>query len=503
MAFDAQGYRQAALQAGIPTNLIDETIAKKTGVSGWLTGGKTGLSGAFNAVGNVLNLPSYAIGGALNQAQRLFGSKYGQTTDATGLGILEGIKNKRAVFTEAPETLGINPESGLGRAIGFGAELLVPDPIGVGGDVLRFARGAGKAEKGAGLFARGAEKIGGLQDDVANTLLQKSYKLNKTDINKIAEAIGVTKESEKATEVVKYLENLGLRGSTTGGVRKIEKTIEPLQKEYNALVRTGKDVNRLEYANDLIKQANELERFATDPNSRTIAARLRGEAEAQRALYKQGVPFTDEILTNTKTKAFGAAKQSQLSSPFETGLNEQIGRAGAKTLEGYAPGSAEIGTRLRGLRTAEEVIGGRSNTGLGTQLVNAFKPSAAGFGIGAGIGYSQGRNPLESGLIGAGLGIAANNPRVLNMAGKVAGTKLPKVSNAYLKTAINTGAKVAKKIPVTAARTSVIERPQPVKEKSRLVSPLPQSTYEPSISQNGGINYNPYKKRQVKPIWSR
>jgi len=118
---------------------------------------------------NILNLPSYAIGGALNQGQRALGSKYGQQTDATGLGILEGIKNKRAVFTEAPETFGIDPNSRLGKAVGFGAELLTPSvPLGGVSKLGKVANFGGDAAKIGG-------KVGGVTQDIARTLIEKSY----------------------------------------------------------------------------------------------------------------------------------------------------------------------------------------------------------------------------------------------------------------------------------------------------------------------------------------
>ena len=113
---------QSARQAGYTDDQINKYIGKRSGVGGWLTEGKGGLSGVVNSIANVLNIPSYVVGSALNQGQRAFGSQYGQDS-----GFFQGIKDKRAVFSELPETLGVDPNSKLGMGIGFAGELLTPE----------------------------------------------------------------------------------------------------------------------------------------------------------------------------------------------------------------------------------------------------------------------------------------------------------------------------------------------------------------------------------------
>lgn len=490
MAFDAQGFRKAALQAGIPQKQVDEAIAQRTGVKGWLTSGKTGLAGVASGVGNVLNLPSYALGGVLNQGQRAFGSKYGQKTDATGLGVLEGIKSKRGVFTEAPETLGIDPSSGLGMAIGFGAELLTPNiPVGKLANLNKFRKTMGIGSK----IANVSSKTGNLIEDVGQAALLKSYKLNKTNINKLADALGIVKESEKAPGVIKYLESLGMRGANSQSLSRVEDIIAPLQNKYNQMVRSGQQVSRADYAKELLQQAKQLETFAGDPNTRRIVLRLKDEARIQQNLAKQGVSMTDEFLTNTKTSAFSAASGSQLTDPFTSGINEQIGRAGVNALEKYAPGSSDIGTQLKKLRAVSETVGGQANTGLGTQLFNALKPSAAGFGIGAATGYASGQNPLIGGAIGAAGNIALNNPRVLNTIGKglSGGVKLPKIPS---NTITKTGLSALQKTPITAFRVGQ----QPT--SNQRLTPSVQSTQEQvkPVSYNNSIARPKFTVEQFK-----
>lgn len=449
MAFDEKGYRQAARQAGVPSNIIEETVAKNTGVKGWLTGGKQGLGAVGSALGNVLNLPSYALGGVANRLQQATGSKYGQG-EKQGLGIMEGIKNKRALMTEAPELLGVDPNSTAGMAIGFGAELLTPDPLGAGYDAFKFARGAdkiGDAAKAGGLFSRGTEGI-------ANTLRAKSYKMPESSISKIAEAIGVDEfDPDKANKVFSYLDNLGAQGASRYSVGKIGDVAGGVQSKYNAMVRSGSEVGRDTYARALMQQADELASVADDPTTRKAIEALKREAKVQSNAAKQGLKMSDTFLTNTKTRAFNASRGS-IGDPLRMTENEGIGRAGVRALEEYAPGSKALGTELRGLRTAQEEVAKKANTGLGTQLFNAFKPSAAGATIGAGVGYSTGQDPLQSGLLGAVGTTVASNPRVLNLASRGI-RKIPNVGSAIPSNVVTrTGMSALKRTPQTAFRVS-------------------------------------------------
>lgn len=195
---DIQGFRKAALAKGYNPDQVNSYIEKKTGLGGWLSGGKSGFGGVLAGAGNILNLPSYALGGVANQFQRAIGSKYGQGQDK-GLGVLGGIKNKRAVMTELPETIGVDPYSTAGKIIGFGGELLTPDLTGNIGDLYKGARAArvGTAiadDAGAlalpylnqmggdslGLFARGARKAGESIDELGANTPFRGLGKNKT-----------------------------------------------------------------------------------------------------------------------------------------------------------------------------------------------------------------------------------------------------------------------------------------------------------------------------------
>jgi hypothetical protein len=478
----------AALQAGYTPQQIKLAIAKSNtntqeqpkGVSSWLTGGKKGVGGILNAAGNILNLPSYAIGGLLNKGQDVFGSKYAQG-QSQGLGILEGIKNKRGVFTELPETIGVDPNSTAGKVIGFGGELLTPNlPIGKAFKAFKGADAVSDVSK-AGKFSKLGSKISGISNDAARKLLEKSYKLSASDVEKIAKSIGVTNEAEKAVKVIDYLEGLGLQGANRGSLKTLNKLANKAQGGYDSLVKTGTNITRKEYADALLKQALEMEKIGT-PQSRRLGEQLFKEAEYQ---SKQLGKLTDTDLTRMKSQAFSDASASQISDAYSSGLNEQIGRAGVNTLENIAPGSEQAGKTLRGFRTTQEVIGKKANTGLGTQLVNAFKPSAFGAGAGALYGYSTGQDPLKSAGVGLAIGIGANNPKVLNMTGKVIQKGLPKVENKAVRTFGKVGLDLFKKTPSRALRvysqpkTNQIET---IKSPTLNKTQYQQKTYNPTIT---------------------
>lgn len=411
----------------------------------WLTGRRTSLAGkVIEGASNILNIPSYAVGGVLNRVQKATGSKYGQGQDGMGTGIFEGIKNKRSVFTEAPESLGVDPNSALGMAIGFGGELLTPNlPIGKLAKLTTIGKNVGVAEK----FGKIAGRVAGVGEDAGRTLLEKSYKLSASDINKIADAIGVTDESQKAIKVIDYLERLGLKGSNRGSLKTLNAVVENTQKPFNALVRTGGQVSRQPFIDELLNAAIEAEKADT-PSSRILSQKLFSEALDQSK--KIGVPLTDTDLTNRISKLFSEAGDSAIGDPASSNLSKGIAKAGQAARETLRPGSAELGRTLRGLRETQDVIGRKANTGLGTQLVNAFKPSALGFGVGAASSYSSGNNPFIGGVIGTVGASMLNRPGVLNATGKILknGVRVPKVVSTFAKQSAN----LANKAPVTGFR---------------------------------------------------
>lgn len=497
MPFDAKGYRQAATQAGIPRDVIEKTIADRTGVAGWLTGGKSGIGGFLTGVGNVLNLPSYAIGGMLNRGQEIFGSQYAQGEPGGGLGFIEGIKNKRAVMSELPETLGVDPNSGMGKVIGFGGELLTPDLLGSAGDAFKFFRGASNVGD-TGLFARGLSKTGDIADTAAGNLAVRALKPSPSDIQKIEATL------PKGQNLAGFLKQEKLYGGGRDIYEQLNPIIKAEQKAYNQLARSGQKISPGDFSNMLEARARQITQTDFSPEALDVANNLRKRAK----MWKSQVGKMDEVpidvLTNTKSSAFSRTPAGTLADPTKMAGSEEAGRIGVNLLEKYAPGSKASGQRLRTLRELQSVSKRVSGKGEGSQIFNAFKPGFAG-AQGGFIGGSALGNPMVGAIVGTGIGAASSNPAVLSGLSRAGGTY-----NAFTKSPIAAlGANLLQRGAGTGIRTSLGQRPPMQSPQQKSTSPMgtPISgvqgirlqkklkTYTDSLPQDqGGINYNPFRK---------
>lgn len=421
MAFDTQNFIRTAQQQGYTPQQIDRFLnsregkaLQRTGVKKWLMGTETGPRATLSAVGNVMSVPSYAVGGAIK------GLGEGDTNLFRRAG--EGIRRKQEVMRELPTAIGVDPDSMAGKAIGFGGELLVPDF----GDAFAVARGAGLFGRAAregigegaeGLFRRSARRVGKMSDDVAENLLMKSYKLNRTNIDRIAEAIGATRESTKAQKVLNYLEGLGLQGSSPRSLRRLEDLISETGEQFNKLARTGKKIDRQQYIEELLNEAIKQENVNT-PITRKLAEKLFEEAEEQQKLLSRGVPFTDTDLSNLTSKLWSQTSESAIGDPSTSRFSKYLAKSAQRARENVAPGSIKTGRVLRGLKQTTRELGKQAHTGLGTQVFNAFKPGFAGAGSGAIYSALSGSNPALSMTAGAVGGILSKNPTAINLAGK-------------------------------------------------------------------------------------
>lgn len=434
----------------------------------------------------VLNAPSNFAGGAIKGIREggLGGFLMGSGLKGGIKGAYQGLTGQEdapTVYSELPKALGLQEGSTASKVVGIGGELLTPQipVVGMVGKGIKGIRGASKVAK-PGLFS----KASGVTQDFARTMLEKSYKLSASDIEEIAKSIGAKDPATKAQKVIDYLEKVGGSGATRETLSTMNKVISPVQSKYDALVKTGKQVPRSEYANALLEQAVELEKSSNDPSTRKLVQELFSEAEFQ---SKKGGFLTDTDITNTKTTAFAGASKKAINDPYSASFDEQIGRTGVNLLERISPGSEKTGKTLRGLRTAQDVIGKKANTGLGTQLFNAFKPGFAGAGIGAGLGYATGQDPLATGAIGMGANITMNNPRVLNAAGKLFSKKLPNVNISPV------FGKATNRVIDTAIRSPGFTQGSSNKKgQKELVIPSP--TYNPIIQPSA----TPYKVPQIR-----
>lgn len=516
-----QEFIKRAFTSGLNPQQVSQAVQlyrQKQPQGNWLTGTRTSVPGKiFEAAGNILSIPSYAVGGMMDEFQKKGVGALNPLKNPLGLaGAFSGIKNKEAVIRELPESFGLDPDTGAGLALGFAGELLTPGmPVGKLGKVANVFRGG----KAASRIAK-PNVSSNVGKEMGQRLLTSSYGLNKTDFNSIADAIGVTKESEKMPKVLEYLQGLGLTGSHPGSLKKLESITSKIQKDLNKMVKTGTPIDRKAYSDALFNKAAELEKTADDIDTRRIVLGLVDEAQRQEAFANQGVGMTDTMLRKTITKSFKGAGDTKMSDPLSSSLKKEVGFSGLDAMETQRPGSKLPGQKLHELYSTLETIGDKSRTGFGTQVINAFKPGVTTAALGAGVGYSQGQDPVKSGILGFAGGIAATNPRTLNLAGRAlsGGLKVnPAISSGF-----SAGMKYARKVPVTVARIgganltnqqdqqnrAGLPRQSQQEATRRQQLPLPTSTqpttYGSSIpsSASSSTKLKPIKYEEPKSVFS-
>lgn len=444
----------------------------------WLTGNAQSFpEKVWNTAGNILNVPSYAIGGILNKLQK---GKFSPIS-----GAVEGVKNKQSVMTELPETFGVDPNSGAGIALGFGGELLTPN--------IPFLGLIGKGSKAANA-ASDVAKVGKLTE-VGKDLLLRSYKFSQSDIQKLAENLGAKDPAIYKDVVVSFLQKQGLTGGATQqGMESVSKAIRPLQGQYNAMVKSGRAVDPKVYSRQIMAQANQI---LSNPLSTTdelqIAKRLQAEAKRIAGLK---TPITDTMLAAKKSGSFAGVPASKISDPFLMSRQKAMGYAGIEALDELAPGSKKLGRELKGLRTAQEVIGRTANVGKGTQLINTLKPFVPGA---TGAFVLSGGNPFVTGA-GAIAATVANNPSVQNKFARATLSFANRTGLPRTQKALKTGLGATKKLFGTGARVSMQPKPQSSSKPQSVIPSNTQTTYAPTLSpieiltqqlQNRRKNYVP------------
>jgi len=433
MAFNAEGYRQAAMKAGIPKDVIEQSIAERSGVKGWLTGGKKGLGGFLTGVGNVLNLPSYAIGGLLNRTQQAGQSKYAQG-QKQGLGILQGIKEKRGVMTELPETLGIDPTSTTGRVIGFGGELLTPDILGAGFDLFRAGKTASSAGD-VGLFNKAGQRAGTKLSEASEDIITKGIG-NPATLRKVEQ---ITKEKPGA-----LIKRLGLESRDVEQARDLKKT---LLKQFNELGLSSKAKTSIKPTikafDDEILKMNELKALGSE-NAGVVAKELFKRKELFLKQAKQADELGVDVFTQLKRAAAQDVPSTQIGlGPIGSGKASAAEFARKQFQEGAIrgePGLRQLGTDLRALGGSPKSKG----------LIDVFESSAARGSARSPIGLrgiaTTGIGGAIKGIPGAVAGMAfdmaLSSPRVLKATSNV----------------LETGSRVAPKVGSTIQKASPLMR---------------------------------------------
>lgn len=462
-------------------DIFSKVEAKSKG--NWLTGNAQSIPGKiWNAAGNILNVPSYALGGVMKgRTQALQQGKISPGMFSDIRSAFQGIKEKTPVMDELPKMYGLDPNSGAGMALGFGGELLTPNIpllgwLGKGGKVANVASDLSKTSK---------------LTEIGKDMLLRSYKFSQSDIKKLAENLGATDPATYKDIVVGFLQKQKLTGGATQqGMEAVTQSIQPLQNKYNALVKSGKVIDPKIYARQILAQADQIK---SNPLSTLdelgIAKQL--QAEAKRIAGLKG-PITDTMLAAKKSGSFAGVPASKISDPFLMSRQKAMGYAGIQALEEISPGSKQIGQQLKGLRTAQEVIGRTANVGKGTQIINSLKPFVPGA---TGAFVLSGGNPLITGA-GAIAATMANNPAIQNKVARATLSFAKRTGSTRIQKALKTGLGATKKLFSTGARVSMQSKGQSSPKQQSVVPSNTQKTYNPPISPIDILSQQNEKRRK-------
>lgn len=206
-----------------PTQTDAEAIFQKAGLRQSHTSpepqGNKILQGTLRA----LNIPSDFLGGAIKAGREDFQGTYeapkigpdvnfgkgqlnlGDLIPSPVVGGYRGLRDQTPMMQEVPKTLGIDPESLPGMAIGLGAEVATPDPL----DFIKFGKVAEK------ITGKVGEKVIKSGEDLVLKGLKPSPSQQKKFLEKTGETLskwmsrnGITSDFvNKATSVADELQN--------------------------------------------------------------------------------------------------------------------------------------------------------------------------------------------------------------------------------------------------------------------------------------------------------
>lgn len=423
-----------------------------------------GKYGSFDAIKNTIyNDPIGAVADVAAVATGVGGAIKGGVSAATRVGGVAKAGNAARAATVGSKLVGV------GNAI---------DPLQAAGRAVRP------------VFSKVSPSVGGVFSNVSDYLGAKAQKFNRTDIEAIEKATG--------TDPLTFARQEGLPlAATSKGVKQSQAILDTVKDQYNALVKNGKPVSRMDYADAITERANTLLSTSDTPETRAVASQLMKEAKYQRT---NKAPMTDELLAGTKAGAFGHSRKNKTSNALVSSREEEIGQAAISTLDDpkYYPGSKDIGKREQGLIEYTNRLKSQANTGKGTQFFNLFKPVGAGLLTGAGAGsFLPGVGNIAGAFAGATIAAIVNSPQFLAKASDIlAGAAKMSVSpaqKAVLAKIVATGKAGRVFIPTS-------QESQQIELLLRSPEPQQESPYQPIIASPPSTTPIPDRKK-VKPIF--
>jgi hypothetical protein len=188
-----------AFEAGLTEDQVRSAVAERNQRVG--TKPKQGGLGStvLDAVSRTIDIPSSLAGGAMKASREAVTGQYtppdlkvgnfnlGNLIHPVAVGAVRGLKDHSTVMEELPTTLGVDPNSGAGVALGLAGEIATPDPL----DFIKALKVGKKGIKTANeAIQKTLEKTGEKITKGGEEYVLKSLKPSKTQINKFFENTG-------------------------------------------------------------------------------------------------------------------------------------------------------------------------------------------------------------------------------------------------------------------------------------------------------------------------
>lgn len=248
-------------------------------------------------------------------------------------------------------------------------------------------------------------------DDASSVLAKKALRPSPSQQANFLEATGM--------DIGDYATKMGVQGSGSVGVNKIEPIISGLRTKYNTLARSGKAIDPTPFINQLRKSADDILSKDFSAEAQQVAKNIRSRADLMESkaieyMVKnntKSIPI--DILTETKASAFSKVPAGTMVDPTRMHGGKVAGGVGISELERLAPGTRQLGKAQQAALSYKDIAQKQAGIGKGTQFVNLIKPSGTGAVLGGVLGGFPGA------IAGAGVSMVANSPKFLSGASKL------------------------------------------------------------------------------------
>ncbi len=340
-----------------------------------------------------------------------YGGKYGVPQFAQGK-VREGLRRIGQTAYEDPVGTFLDVSTVAGGAAGVagkvGKATKIPEVVRLSRNLQQVSRATDPfAVVGKGLSAVG-KRIAPSTSELSGSLATKALRVTETAAKGFEEATGMSFD--------KFITSEGLGGTNKVALSKAHKIIEPLQKEYNAMLRPlAKNVNGRDFAQVLRQRAKEITSSDLSVPALKVSQYLLEQADI--LAKKKSVPL--EAITNTKSSAFSKVTKGAMADPTALNGAKEVGRAGIAYLDSIAKGSAAIGQRLEALRTFTDIVGKK-----GSRLAETAMAAVKGAVTPAIVGSATAGLPggVGGAMLGGALGALSTSPTAISAASRMVGS---------------------------------------------------------------------------------